>query len=50
MIVIGLEKLSEGDEGEQVWIVYMDAEKLARLNPIHVTVRQVTSPDVCRSI
>lgn len=29
---IGLEKLSEGDQGEQFWIVYISAEKLARQN------------------
>jgi hypothetical protein len=29
---IGFEKLSEGDEGEQFWIVYIDAEKVAKQN------------------
>jgi hypothetical protein len=29
---IGLKKLSDGEDGEQFWIVYISAEKLARHN------------------
>ena len=29
---IGLEKLSEGEQGDQFWIVFIDAEKLANHN------------------
>lgn len=43
---IGLEKLSEGETGEQFWIIFIDGEKVGRNGYVRSTSSPMTETEV----